>query len=85
MTKMMTEYLLLEAIKEGRVKWDQEYTVSELCLYKFLTRHCFVNVPLRRDGTYTIKEFYEAMAIYSANGATIAISRNNCWIRNKFC
>ena len=23
MTKMMTEYLLLEAIAEGRVKWDQ--------------------------------------------------------------
>ena len=29
MTKMMTEYLLLEAIDEGRVKWDQEYAVSE--------------------------------------------------------
>ena len=28
MTKMMTEYLLLEAIKEGKVKWDQEYVVS---------------------------------------------------------
>ena len=29
MTKMMTEYLLLEAIKEGSVKWDQEYSVSD--------------------------------------------------------
>ena len=29
MTKMMTEYLLLEAVAEGRVKWDQEYAVSE--------------------------------------------------------
>ena len=32
------------------------------------------NVPLRKDETYTIKELYEAMTIYSANGATIAIA-----------
>ena len=32
------------------------------------------NVPLRRDGTYSIKELYEAMTIYSANGATAAIA-----------
>ena len=25
MTKMMTEYLLLEAVNEGRMSWDQEY------------------------------------------------------------
>ncbi|WJV28645.1 hypothetical protein QTG56_16510 [Rossellomorea sp. AcN35-11] len=29
MTKMMTEYLVLEAIHEGRIKWDQTYKVSE--------------------------------------------------------
>ena len=27
-----------------------------------------------QDGSYSIKEFYEAMAIYSANAATIAIA-----------
>ena len=32
------------------------------------------NVPLRADGKYTIRELYEAMAIYSANAATIAIA-----------
>ena len=29
MSKMMTEYFLLEAIEEGRVKWDQDYSVSD--------------------------------------------------------
>ena len=29
MAKMMTEYLLLEAIKEGKVKWDQNYTPDD--------------------------------------------------------
>ena len=73
MTKMMTEYLLLEAVAEGRVKWDQEYAVSEY-VHKYHRTAALSNVPLRRDGTYTIKELYEAMTIYSANGATAAIA-----------
>nr|WP_071393099.1 serine hydrolase [Bacillus tuaregi] len=73
MTKMMTEYLLLEAIKEGRVKWEQEYSVSDY-VYSVSQDTALSNVPLRKDGTYTIRELYEAMTIYSANGATIAIA-----------
>lgn len=73
MTKMMTEYLLLEAIKEGRVKWDQEYSVSEY-VWKISHDTNLSNVPLRRDGKYNIRELYQAMTIYSANAATIAIA-----------
>ncbi len=73
MTKMMTEYLLLEAIKEGRVKWDQEYAVSEY-VWKVSHDRSLSNVPLRRDGVYNIRELYQAMTIYSANAATIAIA-----------
>ncbi|WP_205176273.1 serine hydrolase [Bacillus pakistanensis] len=73
MTKMMTEYLLLEAIKEGKVSFEDEYSVSE-AVYKVSQDTSLSNVPLRADGTYTVKELYEAMAIYSANGATMAIA-----------
>jgi serine-type D-Ala-D-Ala carboxypeptidase (penicillin-binding protein 5/6) len=73
MTKMMTEYILLEAIKEGRVKWDQEYSVTEY-VYNVSQDRSLSNVPLRRDGKYNLRELYEAMVIYSANGATIAIA-----------
>ncbi|RSK29198.1 D-alanyl-D-alanine carboxypeptidase [Bacillus sp. HMF5848] len=73
MTKMMTEYLLLEAIDEGRVSWDQMYNVTDL-VYRISQNRGLSNVPLRKDGTYSIRELYEAMAIYSANGATIAIA-----------
>lgn len=73
MTKMMTEYLLLEAIEEGRVSWDQEYAVSEYA-WKVSQDTNLSNVHLRRDGTYNIKELYEAMTIYSANAATIGIA-----------
>lgn len=73
MTKMMTEYLLLEAIKEGRVKWDQEYSVTEY-VWQLSQDRSLSNVPLRRDGKYNLRELYEAMVIYSANGATAAIA-----------
>jgi serine-type D-Ala-D-Ala carboxypeptidase (penicillin-binding protein 5/6) len=73
MTKMMTEYILLEAIKEGKVKWDQEYSVSET-VYKVSQDRSLSNVPLRADGKYKVRELYEAMVIYSANGTTIALA-----------
>lgn len=73
MSKMLTEYILLDAIDAGKVKWDQKYKVSEYA-YKISQDRALSNVPLRADGEYTIKELYEAMAIYSANAATIAIA-----------
>ncbi|WP_243293088.1 serine hydrolase [Bacillus sp. FJAT-47783] len=73
MTKMMTEYLLLEAVKEGKVSWTQQYRPSDY-VHKISQYTSLSNVPLRKDGTYTVRELYEAMAIYSANGAAIAIA-----------
>lgn len=73
MTKMMTEYLLFEAIEEGKITWDQQYMVTDYT-YKISQDRRLSNVPLRQDGSYSIQELYEAMAIYSANAATIAIA-----------
>nr|WP_199171941.1 serine hydrolase [Sporosarcina sp. P13] len=73
MTKMMTEYLMFEAIEEGTITWDQQYRVNGYT-YAISQDRRLSNVPLRRDGTYTIRELYEAVAIYSANAATIAIA-----------
>ncbi|MEH7114327.1 D-alanyl-D-alanine carboxypeptidase family protein [Neobacillus niacini] len=73
MTKMMTEYLLLEAIKEGKVKWDQEYIVSPE-LSKMSHDEDLSNVYLRVEGKYKVEDLYSAMAIESANAATVAIA-----------
>jgi serine-type D-Ala-D-Ala carboxypeptidase (penicillin-binding protein 5/6) len=73
MTKMMTEYLLLEAVEEDKVKWDQKYTVPTN-VSKMSHNNSLSNVPLREEGTYNVKELYEAMAIESANAATLAIA-----------
>ena len=53
MTKMMTEYVLLEAVKEGKVKWDQKYTVPTK-ISNMSHNDNLSNVPLREEGTYKI-------------------------------
>ncbi|WP_342507607.1 serine hydrolase [Sporosarcina sp. FSL K6-2383] len=83
MTKMMTEYLLFEAIKEGKISWDQEYKVNDYS-YAISQDRRLSNVPLRRDGTYTIRELYEAVAIYSANAATIAVAETIAGTETEF-
>ncbi|MBM7610467.1 D-alanyl-D-alanine carboxypeptidase (penicillin-binding protein 5/6) [Lysinibacillus composti] len=83
MTKMMTEYILLDAINEGKISWDQEYRVNEYT-YKMSQDRALSNVPLRADGTYTIRELYEAMAIYSANAATVAIAETIAGTETEF-
>ncbi|MFJ7974088.1 serine hydrolase [Psychrobacillus sp. NPDC096389] len=83
MTKMMTEYLLFEAIESGKITWDQQYSVTEYT-YKISQNRSLSNVPLREDGTYSIRELYEAMAIYSANAATIAIAETIAGTEDNF-
>lgn len=83
MSKMMTEYILLDAIKKGTITWDQEYRVTEYT-YKMSQNRALSNVPLRADGTYTIRELYEAMAIYSANAATVAIAETIAGTETEF-
>ncbi|HSJ37028.1 MAG TPA: serine hydrolase [Planococcus sp. (in: firmicutes)] len=73
MTKMMTQYLIFEAIEEGRITWDQQYSVTDFT-YQISQDRALSNVPLRADGSYSIQELYEALAIYSANAATIGIT-----------
>ncbi|EJQ45891.1 hypothetical protein IEQ_04257 [Bacillus cereus BAG6X1-2] len=73
MTKMMSEYLVNEAVAKGKLKWDQKVKISEYA-YKISQDRSLSNVPLRNGESYTVKELYEAMAIYSANGATIALA-----------
>lgn len=73
MTKMITEYLVLEAIKEGKLTWDQKLTIDDYS-YNISQNNELSNVPLRKDTQYTVKELFEAMAIYSANAAAITLA-----------
>lgn len=74
MAKIMTEYLLFEAIKDGKVSWDQKYTPDDY-VYEISQDNNLSNVPLRRDGSYTVEELYRATVIYSANAAAIGLAQ----------
>ncbi|SFP90577.1 serine hydrolase [Salibacterium halotolerans] len=75
MTKMMTEYLVNEAVAQGDTSWDAEVNVTSKA-EEISQNNALSNVPLRQNRTYTVQELYEAMAIYSANGASIALAEH---------
>ncbi len=54
MTKMMSEYLVHEAVDKGKLKWDQKIKVSEYA-YKVSQDASLSNVALENGGSYTVK------------------------------
>src|SRR5699024_1478520 len=73
MTKMMTEYLVHEAIAEGQISWDTTTQISDYA-YSISADDSFSGVGLKQDKDYTVKQLYDAMAINSDNATTIALA-----------
>lgn len=73
MTKMMTEYLVLEAIAEGKISWDTTTWISDYP-YSISANNSFSGIGLRQNQDYTVRQLYEAMAIISDNATTIALA-----------
>src|SRR5690606_20186147 len=74
MSKMMTEYLVLEAIAEGKIQWDQKILISEF-IHKLSNPSLGLStVGLTQGEEYTVKELYDSMAIHSANASTVALA-----------
>lgn len=73
MTKMMTEYLVLEAIESGDISWDTTTQISDYP-YGISANTSFSGVGLRQNVDYTVRALYEAMAINSDNATTIALA-----------
>ncbi len=83
MSKLMTIYLILEAIKEKKINWDQKITPSETVAKVSQNTH-YSNVPLKVDHAYTVRELYKATVIYSANGAAMALADQISGSQEKF-
>src|SRR5690625_5039746 len=73
MTKMMTEYLVWEAIESGQISWDTTTQISDYA-YSISANPAFSGIGLRQNVDYTVRSLYEAMAINSDNGTTIALA-----------
>ncbi|MFC4077218.1 D-alanyl-D-alanine carboxypeptidase family protein [Salinithrix halophila] len=71
MTKIMTEYLILERIKQNKVSWKEKVRVS-----KNAARIGEAQVFLKTGEERTIRELFTAMAVYSANDAAVALTEH---------
>ncbi|WP_254391759.1 D-alanyl-D-alanine carboxypeptidase family protein [Terribacillus sp. DMT04] len=73
MTKMMSEYLILDAIEAGTISWDTTTQVSDYP-YAISANKDFSGTGLTQDKDYTVRDLYNAMAIYSDNAATVVLA-----------
>lgn len=73
MSKMMTEYLVLEAINKGKISWDTTTKISKYA-FDISANPSFSGVGLRLDFDYKVRDLYKAMAINSDNATTITLA-----------
>lgn len=71
MTKMMTEYIVADLVKQGKFKWDEMVTVGENASKTIGSR-----IFLAEGDQHTMEELYIAMAVGSANDATVALAEH---------
>lgn len=71
MSKMMTEYIVLEEIEKGNLSWDEVITIGHNAA---TTTREGSRVFLAQGDKHTVKELYIAMAVASANDATISLA-----------
>ncbi|KRL00889.1 serine hydrolase [Liquorilactobacillus capillatus] len=72
-TKLISIYLVMQAIKEGKLSWDQKVPVDNAS-YQVSQDTKLSNVPLKKDNKYTVRQLYQASLIYSANGAVMTLA-----------
>lgn len=68
-TKIMTELLTLEAIEDGKLKWDEKLTCSEHAASMGGS-----DIWLEPNEQMTVKDLFKAMAISSANDAAVVFA-----------
>jgi len=79
MTKMMTEFVVLDEIQKGRISWEDKVTVSP--------RAAAIDeaqIQLAAGDQVTVKELFIAMAVQSANDATVALAEYVAGSEEKF-
>lgn len=74
MTKLITVYLTLQAIKKGQISWSTKVKPTSQ-IVKVANNSEYSNVPLYSGHSYTVKQLYEATLIESANGAAMMLAK----------
>lgn len=71
MAKMMTEYLVLENIESGKIKWDDMVTASPYAADVIGSGQLIAS-----GEKLSVKDMFSAMSIYSGNDASIALAEH---------
>lgn len=73
MTKLITLYLVLESIDNGKLDWDDQIEISDhlLAISQDLE---LSNIPLTQEKTYSVRDLFNASALVSANAAVTALA-----------
>ncbi|HDR7376795.1 MULTISPECIES: D-alanyl-D-alanine carboxypeptidase family protein [Bacillus] len=71
MSKMMTAYLLLESVHNGKVRWEDPVKMSEKAAQTEGAR-----IPVQVNDTLTVKDLYHALMIESANNSAVALAEH---------
>ncbi|MDT2256838.1 serine hydrolase [Paenibacillus larvae] len=69
MSKMMTEYLIMEAIKDGKIKWEDKVPVSKQAASAIGSGQL-----LAEGEQLSVKDMFYAISIYSSNDASVAMA-----------
>lgn len=72
MTKLLSTYIVLNDIKDGKLHWNQQVAISPE-IAKMSRNANLTNVPLSANRKYTVRELYQASLITSANAAVSAL------------
>src|SRR5690625_350028 len=83
MTKMMTQYLVLEEIAKGKIAWDTKTGISEYA-YWISNENNFSGIGLNKKKEYSMKSIYEAKAINSDNETSVTIDELISGTENEF-
>lgn len=73
-TKLLTVYLTIKAIKQGKLSWGQKVEAPAAAIANTKNAE-FTNVPLKKGHRYTIRQLYEATMMASANGAAMTLGQ----------
>ncbi|QNQ80094.1 serine hydrolase [Lactobacillus sp. PV034] len=74
MSKLITIYLTLQAIKDKKISWEQEVTPTKQ-MVKVSKNPDYSGVPLELRHKYTVRQLYEATLIASANAPAMLLAQ----------
>ena len=71
MSKMMTAYLLLENVHNGKIRWEDPVKMSAKAAQTEGAR-----IPVQVNDTLTVKDLFHALMIESANNSAVALAEH---------